>query len=155
MSDQDVTRLRVHLVTVLSWWDLHSPECFSVCCQVTPLSLRLQSGSLQRSVVTTEIMDEAAAAVLHETSGLLMCYCWDMGKLNSAICWLLKTNENSRKSNKVIMYKNYHFGHFAIIHCKMTKFNSVFRKVQCQSESVQVEKKRQIQTDLKTDAVSN
>lgn len=53
------------------------------------------------------------------------------------------------------MYKNYHFGHFAMYNCKMTKFNSVFRKVQCQSESVQVEKKGQIPTDLKTDAVSN
>lgn len=64
-------------------------ECCSVCCQLTRLSGRVQSRSLQRSVVTTEFMDEAAAAeVLHLTCGLLMCSCSDMGKLNSAICWL-------------------------------------------------------------------
>lgn len=54
----------------------HSPAWLSVCCQLTSLSARLQSGSLQRPAVTTDFMDEAAAAeVLHETCGLLMWSC--------------------------------------------------------------------------------
>lgn len=43
----------------------------------TPLRVRVQSRSLQRSVVTAKFMDEAAAAaeVLHEIFGLLVCSC--------------------------------------------------------------------------------